>query len=92
MSEVAHDVPDFVDVSACSGSDCFGLELHYAATMSQMASLMAVSSACQQDVVFECRLAGLSGFGAWSDRDGRRQDKFDSDGFVCGCQRNSSCR
>jgi len=77
------------------------LQLEYTVPDTKIEALITMSEHCEQEILFECKMAPLKNtafgqfyYGWWVDRHGERQFYFDGDNeddHVCGCSKDKSC-
>ena len=98
-TRTSHDGTDSIEIPTCSGEDCFRRTLSYSASMNQLKSLIELSDSCSQSIRFDCLMAPLNddgvNYGAWINRDGRKEIYFDGDNHgvhMCRCSLTESCR
>jgi len=75
------------EVSQCSGSDCFNLNLTYDATTRVIEEVKKRSVSCSQTIQFDCFLTPLNPVASWTDVHGQKQTFFSGNNGtrVCDC-------
>jgi len=75
------------ELSQCSASDCFTLNLTYDATNSVIEDVKRRSTKCSQTIQFNCFLTPLNPLASWTDVNGDRQTFFSGNNGtrVCDC-------
>jgi len=93
MTVVKHDHGDYGFTSTpgqsdgCDGAGCFHDKIHYGPSMTEIESLLHISSECHQTILNNCTNNPLSHVAWWIDRHGQVQEYWDGDhetGFI-GC-------
>jgi len=101
VTEVGHNHETTQNVTWCKGEGCYTLQLEYTVPDTKIEALITMSEHCEQEILFECKMAPLKNtafgqfyYGWWVDRHGERQFYFDGDNeddHVCGCAKDKSC-
>ena len=97
VTVISHDSESRTLVDGCSSSGCYSTDIHYTgASLSQLASLIRVSSHCEQFIKYECYHSRLlrNGYGWWVSRDSQKMTYWGgaSPGSdKCACGMTNSC-
>ena len=100
VTVISHDSENITLVDGCDRTGCYSRDIHYTgASLSQLASLTAVSSHCEQFIKYECfhsRLKFQAGdpIGWWVSRHSEIMTYWGGaspDTEICACGRYDSC-